>query len=366
MGLWSLIKKSSRFVGEKLNLITDHKVKGDISDMSDEKLIAKQMSTRMAVASTTTGVVINTVLGFALPLFWIGAGVSAYQMGVSATNRHRVRREVKARKKKDPIFAQKLKEHDTPVRDIAIGCSLKAVLSAATIGIVGAEHIGSGFADFAAHHSMHHATQHIVTSSAGDLVGNAIATQTLNAPTGGEASLYPSGGNENYTGAGGHVNTEKIDPYEQRLMETHPHVAGINKATTSVFGGISDEISKAYSGHSHVDINNNTEPTELHDIYHKQWHQDHHGHIGKVLTRTVVTGLAGELLQPAAQATEMGLDLLRSISKKQKLAERTIWGLQNLRRDVNEKGVQKVATKNVNLISDLLNNKRFKQRQKEE
>ncbi|KAF3797046.1 hypothetical protein GCG54_00009012 [Colletotrichum gloeosporioides] len=107
-------------------------------------------STRRAVSGSVFGVTASSGLTAACPPFAVSIGVNLWQLGISSTNCHRVRREIKSRRLNDESFRKeeeeyKAKKRHHPLVDVALGVTLKAACMTATLGIIGFDNIGDAF-----------------------------------------------------------------------------------------------------------------------------------------------------------------------------------------------------------------------------
>ncbi len=151
---------------EILNLKTEKSLKdGEPNQLSNDELMAKNSSTRRSVASAVLGAAINIGLSVACPPFAAAAVINTWQLAVSCTNRHRIKREVKRRKQDDKNFKAMYKACDRPTRDVAIGCCIKSGFAAIGMGIVGFDHIADAF-QHVGHHAATAATQLAAHSAA--------------------------------------------------------------------------------------------------------------------------------------------------------------------------------------------------------
>ena len=158
----------SKWVVEKLSLKTDHHLKGDaIRDEKADKLTSAKRSAVRSVSSAVTGIVLNTVLAVACPVFIVPAVISTIQLGVSATNCHRARREIKRRRVEAPSEVPAKSRKRDMVLDITIGATIKTAFTAIGAGIVGIDNIADNFVQLA-----HKAGEHLVTQYAGDAIAS--------------------------------------------------------------------------------------------------------------------------------------------------------------------------------------------------
>ena len=173
MKFFGSLLNGSEWVVEKLNLKTDHHLKGDLSTMSDQKLLSNKGSTVRSVSSSVTGIAVNIALSVACPVFIAPAVISTIQLGVSATNCHRARREIKRRIEKDPSYKERLRKRDT-ARDIVVGATVKAGFTALGAGIIGVDHIADSFAQLG-----HHVGSTIIAQHTSEAVGHSAANESF-------------------------------------------------------------------------------------------------------------------------------------------------------------------------------------------
>lgn len=286
----------ARWVVETLNLKTNHKfeTKDKLADLDDDKLIFYYRATRRAVASAVTGIALSAGLSAACPVYLAGVAIGTIQMGVSSTNRHRIRQEVKRRKAADPKFALLLKEKDRPIRDILIGCGTKAIFVTISCGIVGFEHIGENFAALAHHdHFMQDGiTQTMAFTPAHQVVQHGVEpikqTFDLN-------------------------NSHLIDPVKKALQLAHPHLAHFDEVVHQAVSGIPDKIAEALAAHTHLNVQDITSWDGL-----KVMVCEGAGR-GALLVQCAVVGSVNELAQPLIHVVEIGQDKARTwLGRKKK------------------------------------------------
>lgn len=169
---------------EQLNLKTNHHLKQEaITILPDDKLIALKSAARRAVASTSTGVAANTTISFVSPVFVGALLLSGHQLGVSATNLLRARREYKRRMQTDPNFRGLAKELENPLFvDITVAITLKLALTFVALGVVGFDHVVDGLVTLAQTHSF------TETGLVDQVAGH--AQNALQAAHGGGEALY--------------------------------------------------------------------------------------------------------------------------------------------------------------------------------
>jgi hypothetical protein len=160
MGFFSRCKKVVTKMAEFLNLKTDPEAK-KAKGLSDEQLIVQLSSTRRSLTSSIFGTVANIALGVVCPVFAVSAAINTVQTIATGINHHRIRKEIKERKR-DPKFKAALESCDKPLKDISLGIGIKAATTVISVGLVGFEKTLDGFAQVV-HHGMHQATAGAVT-----------------------------------------------------------------------------------------------------------------------------------------------------------------------------------------------------------
>lgn len=221
---------------------------------------------------------------------------------MSAKNRHRVKREIEERSKRDPDFAAILAEHDHPFVDVLTGCTTRAVFIILSFGLVGGEHIVEGF------HQLHHLTDHVastpIDSAPNDTAGNIVSHQATGANCHAEQTTeYPQAGHSGSSQNG----TPNNNIWDKQFHTKHPSGAHFDDVVKSATGGVSDKAAHALGAHTQHAIDNNIYSAELHKILSHEWHSPS-GHTGKVVAQAVLVGAYGELLQPLTQAVDIGVD----------------------------------------------------------
>ena len=296
MGFW-------RKAAELFNLKTDRKIRDGITDMSDEQLLAKKRATTRSVTSSVTGLSINIALSVIMPAYAAASVVNLWQMGVSAINKHRVRREIKQRRKNKPGFARLERNNSHQFKDIGIGFGVKAALSAVTLGIIGGGEVINDFHEFAVHHAAGHL--------AGSLVGSAVTQHVVENTTSAAVSHLPAATHTVPTDSG------VSGPIKQwiQLAEFkagHPHLTGVDGKIHNLTSGIGDGFAKL------LDVDPNITGLNLE-------HQLQHGMSKEDLMDSVVpielVGAVSELTQPLQQGAELGLDKYLENKHLQKVNE---------------------------------------------
>lgn len=149
---------------EVLNLKTDGSLKGDLIEMSADRVLAKQRHNRMSVTSAAPGVAVNAVLSGASPIAPASLFLNVVQLGVASTNRPRIKREIRRRIKVDPEFGIWLAENDRLGKDNVIAITIRCAIMGLTLSIVGVDTV-QNFADLhlahlIANHGAGHTTEH--------------------------------------------------------------------------------------------------------------------------------------------------------------------------------------------------------------
>jgi len=247
-----------------------------IDQLSDDELLRKNGATRRAVASSVLGIAINIGLAVACPPFAAGAAINAWQIGVSATNRHRVKREVNKRRQDNIVFEKRYNARNKPVRDVLIACTIKGAFTAATMGIVGFDHIADGFDDL-----MHH-TAAAATHFAANGVGDSAAYAT---PTG----SHQLGSIQNQV-----IDDNSTSDHEAILKRKHPTLYKMDKGFHKI-SGIGDAIADALGLTKGGKITSEVSWARLGDVI------EHGVSKAEAFFKTATIGAANEILQPAAQ-----------------------------------------------------------------
>ena len=295
--------KIGRSAVEILNLKTNHNLKGDLGQVDDHKLLQYQGSTRRALASSVTGVVINSALAVACPIFAVGAAINLVQLGVSAANRHRVRREIDERTQDDEKFSQLLKEKDHRWRDIALGCGIKGACIAATCGIVGVDGILDNFTQLA-HEGTHHIVQSVATQHVGDAISNSNISGAQHAVMPHHMAEHPNG-----TGQPGGDH-----PRVEHFQAHHPHLAKADQGFHKVVAGAGDWINQKLAHVTHLPFQDNWSWATL-----KSWTHSPVEKLAAVFHLGVV-GVANEEATPLLfvdPAVDRGLEFLEDRRRKQ-------------------------------------------------
>lgn len=300
------VKRATK-VFEFLNLKTDGSLKnGKIQYLSDNELIRKQHMTRTSVASSVTGVTGGIVITLACPVVAVGLAITSTQMTVACINRHRVRREVKQRARNDVNFAKILSQQDRTSKkagDIALGVSVRAALTVATMGIVGFDTVAQNLTDLGG--------AAVVGSAAGaatDATGTAAAVQAAShgAAHGAShvvshAAVHAAGGaadpSSGTASAADHATT-----IHQQFTQAHPYAAAGDASLHKATQGISDKVAEVLSGRTGLQFTADSGLHEIQDVWHSA---DGDAKTKLVfLEQAVVDGGTAELVQPLQQASE--------------------------------------------------------------
>lgn len=300
------VKRATK-VAEFLNFKTDGSLKkGKIQNLSDNELIRKQHMTRTSVASSVVGVTGGIVITLACPVVAVGLAITSTQMTVACINRHRVRREVKQRARGDVNFAKILTEQDRTskkARDIALGVSVRAALTVATMGIVGFDTVAQNLTDLGSA-----AVVGSAADAATDATGTAAAVQAASHGAAHGASYVVSHAAAHAAGEAADPSSasgsaaEHVTTIHQQFTEAHPHAAAGDASFHKVTQGISDKVAEVVSGKTGLQF---TADSGLHEIQHV-WHEAD-GDAGTKLVfleQAVVDGGTAELVQPLQQASE--------------------------------------------------------------
>jgi hypothetical protein len=237
--------KALKFLGLK----TDPALKGDLSQIPDAKLMAKYRASRMKTASSGTGVAINTTLGiFAFP-FLAGAGINGVQTIVATKNRRRLKREL-GRRTNNPNFSRAWAQFNHPVHDIALGASMKVVLSVIFLGLdwvdlihplpdLAAEAFQSHFqvpADAVASEAAYHtATETTSQAMIGVAAPLAVHTGTIGAVN----VTIP---------LAGHVENATVQAIHDNIMISHPDLSLLDELRSDTTGFPSAVLADAFAG----------------------------------------------------------------------------------------------------------------------
>lgn len=334
------LAKGTRWCVEKLNLKTDHHLKGNLSGMSDKKLISIKGSTVRSVSSSVTGILLNTALSVACPIFIVPTAISAIQLAVSATNCHRARSEIKRRNLKEiPELKAHLSRRGVVI-DVAIGATVKAAFTVLAAGIVGFDHVVDNFAQLA-HKGGEHVVQNVVAQQAGDIVMN----NTMN---------------------------ESVGPIVQHTPDraadfqlTHPHLAKVDSGIHKAVAGVGDKFTDGIQHTTHMQIDQTTSWENLKLFIANGASR------AMVFAQAAVVGVVGEFTQFINQALEIGNDEVwknraeKTVEDAQNRAEKTIEASQNLRRSLHGNPLISRAEQEVQLTSELKDSRSFKKRQME-
>jgi hypothetical protein len=270
------VTKGATWLTEKLNFKTDHNLKGDLSELSDSKLISKRGSTVRSVASSVTGILANTAIAVACPIFVVPAVISAVQLGVSATNCYRAQREVKRRKKEKSGFEAQLRTRDV-VKDVVIGGTVKAAFTALGAGIVGFDHIADNFADLA-HKAGENALHALIAQHTADAVSNNAVHDSV-----GQILQHPH-------------DTAAL------FKMNHPHIEKIDSVVHKGVGGVGEKIEGGMQHLTHMKIDQTTSWEGLKTFITNGACR------ATVFGQAAIVGFLGEITQFINQAGEIGVD----------------------------------------------------------
>ena len=272
MRFFSSLFNGSEWVVEKLNLKTDHHLKGDLSTMSDQKLLSNKGSTVRSVSSSVTGILVNIGLSVACPIFVAPVVISTIQLGVSATNCYRTRREIKRRIAKDPTYKEKLRKRDT-ARDIAVGATVKGGFIALGAGIIGFDHIADNFAQLG-----HHVGSTIIAQHAGEAVSHNTT-------------------NEAFGQAVQHTQERAAD-----WQLKHPDLAKADSAIHKAVSGLGDKVAKGMEHITGFKIDDSTSWQALKDLTEAGASK------ATEFWQVAVVGTCSELGQLLSQIGEISID----------------------------------------------------------
>lgn len=334
--LASGLGKCSIWVTEKLNLKTDHHLKGDLSEMKDDKLISSRGSTVRSVSSSVTGIVVNSALAVACPMFIALAAISAIQLVVSATNCRRAQREIKRRKRETPGFKAKLKKRDVII-DVAIGATVKAAFTALGAGIVGFDNVADNFTNLA-HTTGEHVVHTVVAQQAGDVV----TTHALNESMGPVVQ---------------HMHDRASD-----LQSKHPTLTRIDYGIHKAIGGAGDKFAAGIQHLTHMQIDQATSWQTLKELIANGASK------ATIFAQTAIVGLVGELTQFFNQTGEIGNDEYwkgRDKKTQESRAKQSMADSQNLRRDLHGDALGSRVKQHVQINGELERSKLFKRRQRD-
>ena len=229
------IFKGGKWLIESLTLKTDSSLKDErIDNMSDGKLLAKRASARMSVSSSVTGVILNTTLAAACPIFAGSAVINLWQLGVSLSNRHRAKEEISKRRTtktglEKEQFETIVNENDHRARDILLGCTMKTACTVMALGIVGFDNVLDNFA------------AHAASSAMGPDLAN---------PSSWDHGVSTSAAGTELTE--GHLHTA------EEFKEAHPHIGGADLALHNAVNQPGDIILKDMAQLSHMDLTSET------------------------------------------------------------------------------------------------------------
>ena len=336
MKFFSSLLNGSEWIVEKLNLKTDHHLKGDLSTMSDQKLLSNKGSTVRSVSSSVTGIAVNIALSVACPIFIAPAIISTIQLGVSATNCHRARREIKHRIEKDPSYKEKLRKRDT-ARDIVVGATVKGGFIALGAGIIGFDHIADNFAQLG-----HHVGSIIIAQHAGEAVSHNAA-------------------DESFGQVVQHTHDRAAD-----LQWKHPHLAKADSAVHKAVSGLGDQVAKGMEHITHLNIDDSTSWQALKNFLEAGASK------ATEFWQVAVVGVCSELGQLFSQAGEIGIDESMKYKaerkweeKKEATKEALAEASQNLNRHVHGSHLKDKVRQQMAVNKDVLQSKLFRRRRQE-
>lgn len=260
----------------------------------------------------------------ALPLVAVGLVITVPQLVVTCVNRHRVRREVKRRKDDDSKFAQLLKQRDPTwkkVAHIGLGVGVRGGLTAATMGVVGFEHVIQGFSELT-HPLMESAP---AVSAAAASAATAAADPAINATchAGSHVASHAASHAASHVAShGGSVapsmsHATASDPTSHDLT-VHEHF----KADHPRIDMLDSKLHKGASGLVDVTIKAITDTTGLEVDGDTNWHQLEerwHDADGSSKTHAKIAGQLGleavvsHALTPLQNLTELGVDKARDV-----------------------------------------------------
>ena len=297
-----------------LGLKTDPALKGDLSQIPDAKLMAKYRASRMKTASSGTGVAINTTLGLFVFPFFAGASINAVQTVVATKNRHRLRDELH-RRANDPHFSRTWAQFNHPVHDIALGASMKVVLSMIFLGFdwvdlthpipdLAAEAFQSHFqvpADAVASEAAYHTATE--TTSQGIIGATApVAAHTATSGAATNVSIPLSGNVGNVTAQGFPTNIELPHPFLSLLEELQSDATGFP----------TDVLEDAFASFNLGDHGIYIAPSELENVMDVQaWLQDGIP-LHTILSEAWAVNAASELFNVPQLVTEEGFERIRT------------------------------------------------------
>ena len=284
--------------------------------MKKDKLLSNKGSTMRAVSSSVTGVVLNTAFSVACPNFIPAAVISAIQLAVSATNCHRVRKEIKERTASDKTFGIRHRERRNLV-NLAIGVTIKAGSTALGAGIIGIDNVADNFVQLAyevGEHTVHTGlTQHV-----GDSIGPAAQ----------------------------HLHNRVVD-----LQMAHSHLFRADQGVHQMFGGIADKVAKALQHATRMQIDS---ATSCHDIAQLV---SYGASEATILVLAATVGVIGEATQFANQIFDILNDKFWSWREERahSRAERLVEATQNHSKYLTGKALRHRASKQVDVNNQLAN-----------
>ncbi|PPJ51763.1 hypothetical protein CBER1_08189 [Cercospora berteroae] len=277
-------KKNTQYYGRRtieiLGLKTERTL-NSADQLDDDQVVAKHGSKRRAIASSVTGVAINSLLSLACPVFWIPACINFWQLVVALEDRDRTKEELRARMSKDPKFKHQCEEPKVQrrIRDIAIGCSIKTGLTAISAGIVGIDNITESFEKVFGHG---------VSTTAGAVTTEAVHTgathaqQIVNATN--VTAVTPDPGD---------------DPHG--LKSEYPRLMSVDETVHHVFE-LPEKVAEHVSQTPDGEIKLENTAVELKAIADAATNKE------EIFAKAAVIGASAELLQPVAKLAEYRVD----------------------------------------------------------
>ncbi|KAK7706685.1 hypothetical protein SLS64_007516 [Diaporthe eres] len=131
---------------------------GNIKKLTNAELCAADAATRRAEASAGSGIVLNAGIAVVFPLFAAGAVINLWQLAVGIKNRTRVKKEIMARMETNEEFREMYERQNSPLRDILLGCFLKAATTTLGLGAVGLDNLIAPFVQTTIQHTIDHIT----------------------------------------------------------------------------------------------------------------------------------------------------------------------------------------------------------------
>jgi hypothetical protein len=241
------IRRKVRHGAEIVHLRSNHNLKGDLTLMENDELIRYQRSTRRAKSGSVFGAVITTAISHSFPLFMPSAGIKIIQTINTAKDRHRVKREIKARKQRDGDFDKELSRKDKPTHDVITGSAITTATIGLTYGIIGGDNALDALSQVAHH-------------TGGEHIGNVVAGHHLDHAINQSHASYGHQLTDAHQGSSSSTVATNNHPHPRSdlFKVGHPDLAHLDGDIHKVVNGVGDAINQKLSHTTHIAIQDDT------------------------------------------------------------------------------------------------------------